>query len=146
MKALTVSFFFTLISIMSFGQVLKPVSWDFEVKQIEDGSYDLIATAKIEGNWALYSQHTSEGGPVPLKFTYEDGVELKGETKENSIAIKKMSELFELEVIKFKKEAIFTQNFNPKEGQTSIKGSLKYMCCDELRCLPPTDVAFDVAL
>lgn len=146
MKALAVSFFFTMISLALFGQKLDPVSWDFKVTQIEDGSYDLVATAKMKGNWAIYSQHTSEGGPVPLKFTYEDGVELIGETKENSKAIKKMSDLFEVEVIKYKKEAVFTQNFSPKEGQSSIKGTLKFMCCDNLRCLPPTDVSFDVAL
>jgi len=146
MKALAVSFFLTLIYSVSFGQNLKPVSWEFEVTQIEDGSYDLVATAKMKGDWAIYSQHTSEGGPVPLKFTYDPGVELKGETKENSKAIKKMSDLFEVEVIKFKKEAVFTQNFSPMKGQTSIKGTLKFMCCDNLRCLPPTEVAFDVAL
>ena len=146
MKALTVSFFFTLISLVSFGQNLKPVSWDFKVMEIEDGSYDLVATAKMKGDWAIYSQHTSEGGPVPLKFTYEEDVELKGETKETSKAIKKISDLFEVEVIKYKKEAVFVQNFSPKEGQTSIKGTLKFMCCDNLRCLPPTEVAFDVAL
>ena len=146
MKALAVSFFLTLFSLSSFGQNLNPVTWGFEVNQMEDGSYDLVATAKMKGNWAIYSQHTSEGGPVPLKFTYEEGVELRGETKENSKAIKKMSDLFEVEVIKYKKEAVFTQNFSPKEGQSSIKGTLKFMCCDNIRCLPPTEVAFDVAI
>jgi hypothetical protein len=146
MKALAVSFLFTLISLMAFSQNLEPVSWGFEVNQIEDGSYNLVATAKMKGNWAIYSQYTSEGGPVPLKFTYEDSVKLKGETKENSKAIKKMSDLFEVEVIKYKKEALFTQNFSPNKGQSSIKGTLKFMCCDNLRCLPPTEVAFDITL
>lgn len=154
MKVLAVSLFCSVISLMSLvdsekienSQNLKPVKWEFEVKQIEDGSYNLITTAKMEGEWAIYSQHTGEGGPVPLKFSYEEGVELKGETKENSKAIKKLSELFEVEVIKYKKEAVFTQNFRPKEGNSSIKGTLTFMCCDNLRCLPPTEVAFDVAI
>lgn len=154
MKALTVSFFFSVISLMSLvdsekvenAQNLSPVKWEFEVNQIEDGSYNLVTTAKMEGEWAIYSQHTGEGGPVPLEFSYEEGVELKGDTEENSKAIKKMSELFEVEVIKYKKEAIFTQNFSLKEGHSSIKGTLTFMCCDNLRCLPPTEVAFDVAI
>ena len=146
MKALAVSFLFSLFSVISIGQDLKPVSWDFKVNQNEDKSYVLVATAKMKGDWAIYSQHTGEGGPVALTFTYDDGVALTGETKETSDAIKTMSDLFEVEVIKFKKEAIFKQNFILKSGQTSIKGTLNFMCCDNLRCLPPTDVVFDVAI
>ena len=116
MKALAVTFLFSMISIVSYGQDLKPVSWSFDVNPTEDGSYNLVATAKIKGDWAIYSQHTAEGGPVPLSFSYEKGVALNGDTKEQSLAIKKMSDLFEVEVIKFKKQAVFVQNFTPKDG------------------------------
>lgn len=146
MKSFIVSCYFTLIASMAMAQNVNPVAWDFEVTQNEDASYTLTATAKMKGEWAIYSQHTGEGGPIPLKFTYEDGVTLIGDTKEDSEAIKKMSKLFEIEVIKFKKEAVFTQIFKPEEGTSAIKGSLTFMCCDNQRCLPPTDVPFDVAL
>ena len=146
MKVLAVTFLFSLMSFFVAGQELKPVTWDFKVNAVEDGSYNLVATAKIKGDWAIYSQHTEKGGPIPLSFTYEEGVELFGDTKELSLAIKKKSDLFEIEVIKFINEAVFVQNFKPDAGVLSIKGSLRFMCCDELRCLPPADVAFDVAL
>ena len=146
MKALAVTFFFAFFSIVSYGQKLDPVSWKFEVNKLEDGSYELVSTAKMKGDWAIYSQHTQKGGPIPLSFEYEKGVNLKGNTQEVSKPIKVVSDLFEIEVIKFKKEAVFTQKFTPEEGQNSIKGTLTFMCCDNLRCLPPTDVAFDVAL
>lgn len=131
---------------MSSAQVLKPVSWDFEVSANDDATYTLTATAKMDDGWAVYSQHTPEDGPIPLSFTYESGEERIGETEEKSEAIKMHSELFDLKVIKFKKEAVFTQKFKPAAGQKSIKGYLTFMCCDDLRCLPPTDVAFDVTL
>ena len=146
MKVLAVTFLFSVMSFMTIGQDLKPVTWEFRVNEVEDGSYNLVATAKIKGDWAIYSQHTQKGGPIPLSFTYEKGVKLNGETKELSSATKKMSDLFEVEVVKFTKEAVFEQNFRPEAGVSSIKGSLRFMCCDELRCLPPADVAFDVAL
>lgn len=146
MKALAITCLFSLFSILAIGQTLKPVSWDFKVNPKKDGSYEFVATASLDGDWAIYSQHTAEGGPVPLSFTYEKGVQLKGETKENSKAIKKMSDLFEVEVIKYKKEAVFTQNFTLEEGQNAIKGTLRFMCCDDLRCLPPAEVSFDVAI
>ena len=128
------------------AQILEPVKWDFKVTQNKDASFTLTATSKMEKNWQIYSQHTSKGGPVALEFTYEDGVQLIGDTKEESKAIKKMSKMFEIEVIKFENEAVFTQIFTPKKGQSSIKGYLTFMCCDNKRCLPPTDVDFDVAL
>ena len=125
--------------------MLKPVEWSFEVKPIEEGVYEFIATAQIDDKWAIYSQHTGEGGPFPLEFTYDNNVSLIGNTLEESIPIKKMSELFEIEVIKFEKKAVFTQKFKPTGDNKSFSGTLQFMCCDNLRCLPPTDVEFDVA-
>jgi len=132
-------------TIFVFGQNKStPVKWKFEVVESE-GEYIFKAVASLDDKWALYSQHTSEGGPVPLSFTYEDSSILIGDTEEKSEAIKKMSELFELEVIKFKDEAIFEQRFERKEGMKHFSGELRYMCCDESRCLPPTVVTFEVA-
>lgn len=146
MKSIIISCFFTVIATLAISQELKPVSWDFEVTQNKDDSYTFKATAKMNGEWAIYSQHTGEGGPVPLAFFYDEGVKLIGDTNEDSEAIKKMSDLFEIEVIKFKKEAVFTQVFTPEKGYSSIKGTLSFMCCDNEKCLPPTDVSFDVTL
>lgn len=143
---ITVVFLFSLLSMSAMSQgKLEPVSWTFDVQEVE-GEYVFQATATLDENWALYSQHTGEGGPVPLSFSYEDPSILIGETEEKSEAIKKMSELFEVEVVKFKKKAVFEQRFKKKEGLKSISGDLRFMCCDELRCLPPTVVHFDVSL
>jgi len=146
MKSLIIACVFTLISSFSTAQILEPVKWEFKVTQNKDTSYTLTATSKMEKNWAIYSQHTGKGGPIALEFVYENEVQLLGETKEESEAIKKMSKMFDMEVIKFENEAIFTQIFKPTKGQTSIKGYVTFMCCDNKRCLPPTDVEFDVAL
>ena len=146
MKTFMLTLVFAISVLGLSGQILKPVSWEFEVSQNEDATYTFTAKAKMKGDWAIYSQHTAEGGPIPLSFSYDGGVKLIGETEEESEAIKKMSELFEIEVTKFKKEAVFTQKFTPHKGQTSIKGYLTFMCCDSKRCLPPTDIDFDVAL
>lgn len=135
-----------LISQTNFAQDSKPVDWSFEVEKGDDGEYTLLISAKIKDNWAVYSQHTGEGGPVPLSFTYEVDDTLIGETVELSEPTKKFSDLFEVEVVKFKKEANFSQKFKPKKGVKTIKGYLTYMACDEEKCLPPTDVEFDISL
>jgi len=146
MKSIVCTIALVLSTLWATAQVAKPVSWKFEVSQNEDDSYTLRATATMDAGWAIYSQHTGEGGPIPLSFTYDDTVNLIGKTEEKSDAIKEMSELFEVEVIKFKKEAIFEQKFTPKKGQNAISGYLTFMCCDSNRCLPPNDVDFEVAL
>ena len=124
---------------------LNPVSWKFDVEQDGD-EYVFTATAELKDGWAIYSQHTDPDGPVPLSFTYEEGTSLIEDTKEVTKPIVKMSELFELEVIKFKKKAVFQQRFSTANGAKGIKGKLRFMSCDELRCLPPTEVLFDVVI
>lgn len=140
-------FLFVLSAFVSHvdAQVLSPVEWSFEVAQDGD-TYTLTATADMEDKWVIYSQHTGEGGPIPMTFTYESDVDLIGKTVEESEAITEMSEMFMTEVIKFKKKGVFTQKFKAKSGVKNIKGYLTFMCCDSKRCLPPTDVSFDIAL
>ncbi len=140
------AFCFSLVSISVFAQdKLAPATWSFQV--VESGEdYIFKATVDLEDGWAIYSQYTEEGGPVPLTFTYKDKSILKGKTEEKSDAIKKMSELFEVEVVKFKKQAVFEQKFAKKKGIKVFSGELRFMCCDDLRCLPPTVVQFDIGL
>ena len=141
-----IAFSFSLVSLFSYSQKgIVPVDWSFEVVEGDD-DYILRATADLEENWAIYSQHTGEGGPIALSFTFEDPSILIGGAEEKSKAIKEMSELFEVEVIKFKKQAIFEQKFTKKKGMKTISGGVRFMCCDASRCLPPTDVQFDIEL
>jgi thiol:disulfide interchange protein DsbD len=137
---------FSLISFSGFTQEnLAPTKWSFHV--VDSGEdYIFKATVDLDEGWAIYSQYTEEGGPVPLSFTFKDKAVLKGVTEEKSEAIKIWSELFEVEVIKFKKQAIFEQRFTKKKGMKIFSGELRFMCCDDLRCLPPTFVQFDIGL
>ncbi|MFT4533049.1 MAG: hypothetical protein ACJA1A_000807 [Saprospiraceae bacterium] len=143
---LTIAFCLSLISFSGFAQgKLDPVKWSFQIVETDE-DYIFKATANLEDGWAIYSQNTGEGGPVPLSFTYKDKSILKGETEEKSEPIKIVSELFEVEVIKFKKQAIFEQRFTKKKGIKIFSGELRFMCCDDLMCLPPTVVQFDISL
>lgn len=137
---------FSLISFSGYTQErLTPANWSFQI--VENGE-DFIfkATVDLDDGWAIYSQYTEEGGPVPLSFSFEDKSVLKGETEEKSEPIKILSDLFEVEVIKFKKQAIFEQKFTKKKGMKIFSGELRFMCCDDSRCLPPTIVQFDIRL
>ncbi|MEM1323794.1 MAG: cytochrome c biogenesis protein CcdA [Bacteroidota bacterium] len=127
--------------------ILDPVSWAFEVKKINDQEYDLIYKAKIDEGWYIYSQFLEgDDGPIRTQFywnTEDTNVEYVGDTKEEGPKrVKEYDKNFEMELIKFKKAAIFTQRVKVKDASKPFKGDLEFMTCEATRCLPPAFVPF----
>ena len=129
------------------NETIQPISWSHELIENADESYTVSFKADIEGNWVLYSQHTSPGGPVATSFNFEENAcfVLNGEVEEQSKAIKEQCPLFEMEVIKFKKESIFTQNFT-KSCSGKLEATVRFMTCDGERCLAPTEHSFEIII
>src|SRR5699024_2805726 len=44
-----------------------PVDWTGEVKENSEDVYELVFHAKIKENWHIFSQHTPDGGSLPLE-------------------------------------------------------------------------------
>jgi thiol:disulfide interchange protein DsbD len=65
MKKLIFIFLFTFSSAL-IAQIQNPIKWSTSVEKISDKEYDLIITAEIERDWHLYSQHTADGGSLPI--------------------------------------------------------------------------------
>lgn len=137
MKVLVILFSFLFgIHLSVNGQNNSPVKWSFELNKVASNEYQIIATAKMNPSWVIYSQFTDDAGPIPTFFTI-NGQEVKFEEK--SKAIKEFDEMFDVEVIKFKDTAIFTHKFVKNSDQT-VKVSVEFMTCDGQRCLPPSEV------
>jgi len=123
------------------------VDWTYEIIN-ENDSKQLKITADIKSGWFIYSQHTDPDGPIPTAFSIsitgsDDEI---SQVKEVTKPIRNYSELFEVEVLKFKNEVIFTQVLpDAKEGDV-ISGTVTYMSCDKSRCLPPKTVPFEVKI
>lgn len=131
--------FFSLYNDIN-AQKETPVAWTFELKKSTDTDYEIVATAKLNPLWVIYSQFTDDAGPIPTFFTV-NGIEVKFEEK--SKMIKEFDEMFDVEVMKFKEKAIFTHKIKKVDGK-GIKVTVEYMTCDGARCLPPAEVAFDL--
>ncbi len=138
---------FLLLAFLLRGQDLDPVTWSFGANKVEGNKYKVVFTADIEDGWAIYSQFTPDGGPIPTSFEFEENGDItliegvvEPEEKE-----KKFDEMFEMEVIKIKGKPEFYQILESAEGQI-IKGYVTFMCCDDSKCLPPKDVEFQVTL
>lgn len=146
MKKVIATVFLIFITISSFSQILEPVKWSYESKKVSDQEYELIFTADIDENWAVYSQFISDDGPIPTTFTFEqnetfDLIGSVAESDENKVT--KYDAVFEMELSKFFNKAVFTQKIKLNKESTTIKGSLTYMTCDDQQCLPPTDEPFE---
>jgi len=139
-----------LFSIHSFGQILKPVTWKTSFEQISGDEYELTYTAKIKNGWTIYSQYLeSDEGPVATTFTYDEGghFALNGKNIESDDNKKTgYDKIFDMNVTKFSKKAIFKQKVKASDLSKPITGYLTYMTCDATKCLPPTDFDFEFKL
>jgi thiol:disulfide interchange protein DsbD len=123
---------------------LEPVTWGINVKKV-DQDYVVVYTANIDKGWTIYSQHTSDDGPVPTSFNFDEAntYTLNGAVQEEGKKKEGYDKLFDTNVIKFVKGPVtFTQKIKASDASNPITGYLTFMTCDDSRCLPPTDVDF----
>lgn len=121
------------------AQVLDPVKWSTSVEKISDTEFDLVAKAKIDAGWHLYSQDVPEDGPIPTAFTYElgDAAELVGKTVEEEGRTVD-DPVFNMRIKFFENAAEFRQRIKLVNNELSVvKGEVEFMVCDDMRCLPP---------
>jgi len=105
------SLIFTLTILFSnlFSQVFTPVKWKFDIVAVKGDEYVLRYTATVDKGWTIYSQYTSEDGPVPTSVNYEEmaGIQLLGKAKESGARKEGMDALFGVNVIKFTSDKAF---------------------------------------
>ena len=99
---------FVIIALLVFGniasaQILEPVKWSFTTEKVSDTEYNLIYKASIDDEWNVYSQFTSDDGPVPTSINYEnkDGIKLSGNAVEKGHKKEGFDKLFEIALKRF---------------------------------------------
>ena len=146
-KCLLLSFICIGISFTQSHAQKDIVDWTFEITEV-DGVRTLVATGDIADGWFIYSQKTAPDGPIPTSFQIKDASEalVTVEFEEKTTPLKKYSELFGVEVSKFKDKAIFAYELDPKLDIKLISGVVEYMSCDKSRCLPPKLIEFEAKI
>ena len=122
------------------NQIFDPVKWTYSVEKHDANTYSLIASATIEENWHVYSQHLpSEDGPVATSITFNEteGVVFEGEVHEGEYHTE-FDPNFDMDLNFFGDSAEFRQiiKVDDPTGKV-IGGELVFMTCDDKRCLPP---------
>ncbi|MEY2971400.1 MAG: hypothetical protein RL738_241, partial [Bacteroidota bacterium] len=121
------------------AQIFQPVSWTTSVRNLDGGYVELVATAKIDAGWHVYSQFIEDGGPIPTSFTLPASKELKieGPVHEPK-AIREFDKNFGMELAYFAKKADFViKAKRVHHDALTYSAEVEFMVCDDERCLPP---------
>jgi len=142
---------YTLLGLPVYGQIEKPVTWEFSTERDDQGAISLVFEANIDKGWTVYSQFLAEdASPVPTMIEYEtlSGVELIGKSIETGNKKEGMDPIFEEHVIKFLADKPYriVQQVQSTEANAKVSGYLTFMTCNNEKCLPPTDVDFSFDL
>lgn len=144
-KSLSIILFSLMCATVTHAQAI--VAWKFSATKTGKNTATLSYTATIDPGWHLYSIQQGEGGPVPTTFTLEPSNKyvLAGDVVEPT-PIKEINTLFMMEVGYFEKEVTFTQKVKLKARQTTIKGNVNFMACNEMQCIPPITTPFIITI
>ena len=139
---------FTLLALVAVlavqAQIMDPVHFTSELKTGNGQEAEIVFTAKIDKGWHVYSTDIGDGGPIEASFNVikMDGVEPVGKLMPKGNVIKRMDNLFDMEVKFFENEATFVQKIRFTKPEYDIDCYLEYGACNDQSCLPPSEVAF----
>jgi len=143
-------FFLFLIPVLINAQVLAPVKWSMETKDLGNGEYQVLLHAKLDEGWHMYSQkHPGDGIGVPASITFEENpnVKLIGQTDEIGKLIDRYSEMFQQDEKLYENKVTFRQKIKLKDAkETIVKFSAETQVCDHEKCLPPDWKDFSVKI
>lgn len=140
---------FVLSFFLGNAQMLEPVKWSSSKEDLGNDEYMLIFKAEIDDEWTVYSQFTADNGPEPTEVIMDSiqGATLVGKAEEIGHRKEGKDPLFNnVNVIKYlgDQDFILKQKVKINDPSKPIIGAIRYMTCDNSRCLPPTyyDFAF----
>lgn len=127
--------------------ILQPVTWSAALKQTGENRYTAVFSAVIDEGWYVYSKDNSGDGPIPttLGFDEQPGASLIGTLRESgSHRMDIFDAIFDMQVVKYKLDLSFEQDFTVTDPSALQIGYLEFMTCDDRRCLPPQIVDFTI--
>jgi thiol:disulfide interchange protein len=150
MKKALFSTLFIFLALFTFtnAQVLQPIKWTFDSKQISNNEYELLLTATIDQGWHMYGTELPEDGPIPtsIRFTPADNFELSGSLVIPK-PIKDFDKVLEMELEYYEHVVVFKQRLKIKADKPfQVKGEVEFMACNDRSCLPPDLIEFSFDL
>jgi len=123
---LFLSFFILTTNILAAQN--NPVKWTFEAEKVGDKEYEIVATANIHS------------------IDKVSNLKVVGQVEESGNKKKEYDEMFEMELVKLSGRTTYRQRVKVEGDVDEISGQISFMTCCANSCMPPTELAFAVAL
>ena len=144
MKRFLSLFLFAGLAWASMAQIMDPVKWSFQVKDLNGSESELIFTAQLDEGWHLYSQHTDPMGPIGISFEFTPSKDyaLKGKVSEPK-PHEEFDKDFNCTVRSFSGRVVFRQKIERlSQKDFKVKGTYSYQLCNNGSCIAPDDRDF----
>ena len=130
--------------LFAWGQMMEPVKFTTSLNTADDGTGEIVFSAKIDPGWHLYSSDIGDDGPTRATFNAVsmDGVETVGTLKPRGKVTEKYDDMFGMTLRFFELQGAFVQKVRFTKPKYSIDCYLEYGSCNDEMCLPPSTVAF----
>ena len=129
----------------SFSQILNPVKFNYSAVKKGKDTYEVHIKTNLDPKWHIYSVSNPEGGADATTIKLTEGKAV-GPVKEVGKMVTEYSKEFKVDQKYYDKSVEFVQLVKLKPGSKSITGTIEYMVCNDVRCLPPKEVPFTVKL
>ena len=144
MHRLIISLWAVILSTCVQAQMMQPVHFTSQLKNLQGSEAEIIFTALIDEGWHVYSTDLGNDGPVSATFNVVkmDGIEPVGKLQTRGKVTKQFDKMFDMELRFFEREACFVQKVRFTKPTYSIDCYLEYGACNDEMCMPPTQVEF----
>jgi len=148
MKSISTLVVWLLLSLTTFAQIIKPVSWTYKTTKSSAKIGDIVEvrfTASIKAGYHIYSSDVNPkiDGPLPtvIKFTPNKTYELVGKVKPVSKVETKFEEVFEGDTYLMHGPAQFSQRIKILSDKPVLEGNIDYQVCTDSdgQCIPGND-------
>ena len=132
-----------ICALSAMAQMVNPVHFTSQVKDLKNGEAELVFTAAIDPGWHVYSTNLGDDGPISATFhaVKMDGAETVGKLQARGKEIKQFDKLFEMDLRFFEDAVTFVQKIRFTKPQYDIDCYVEYGACNDAACLPPSEAA-----
>ena len=141
-KKVSFAILLTMVVIAVQAQMVNPVHFTSQLKQLKGDEAELTFSATIDAGWHVYSTGLGSDGPVSATFhaVKMEGVETVGTLRTRGKEIKQFDPMFDMELRYFEQSVSFVQKVKFTKPEYDIECFLEYGACNDQMCLPPSEI------
>ena len=133
MKRLLAILVLMLTFVGTYAQIMDPVHFTTQLKELKNGEAELVFKATIDAGWHVYSTGLGADGPISATFNTVkmDGATPVGKLQARGKEIKQMDKLFGMEVRYFENAVTFVQKVKFTKPTYDIDCYVEYGACND---------------